>query len=166
MVTSGNKEQAVLLLNLLICTSGSFDKTKFGGNTPPKMKVKRKAIQALTITNDYFLSLHSIDMMEDKTRAEYNLPPFDVVVRSSWLAKRKCHCPAHIAQSSSPPAAISEDHVVAVVDKLDDASENQQQDLNKPLWNGNTKKCRVFSFPDMKKGNPLIFLTSKENHND
>ncbi|KAG0296981.1 hypothetical protein BGZ96_008017 [Linnemannia gamsii] len=57
--------------------------------------------------------------MDDRTSFDYSLPPFDVVVRSSWLAKRKCHCPAHIAQSSSADA-ICEDQVVRLVGRLDD----------------------------------------------
>lgn len=88
----------------------------------------------------FFLPLTTIDTMGDRIGVECSLPPFDVVVCSSWLAMRKCQCPAHIAQSAATPAAVNNGQVpVAGMDPLVIASGCQQQDKKFPVVNGSTK---------------------------
>lgn len=54
---------------------------------------------------------------------------------------RKCQCPAHIAQSAATPADVNNDQVpMAIVDQPVVASGYQQQDIDFPVVNGNTKR--------------------------
>lgn len=76
--------------------------------------------------------------MDNRTGVKYSLPPFDVVVCSSWLAVRKCQCPAHIAQSDAVPAAVN--NYLDFVDQPDITIRCQQQDMKLPVVNGNTKR--------------------------
>ncbi|KAK5827134.1 hypothetical protein F5H01DRAFT_361590 [Linnemannia elongata] len=79
--------------------------------------------------------------MDNRTGVKYSLPPFDVVVCSSWLAVRKCQCPAHIAQSDAVPAAVN--NYLDFVDQPDITIRCQQQDMKLPVVNEPTFELRI-----------------------
>ncbi|OAQ25372.1 hypothetical protein K457DRAFT_129065 [Linnemannia elongata AG-77] len=82
--------------------------------------------------------------MDNSTGVKYSLPPFDVVVCSSWLAVRKCQCPAHIAQSDAVPAAVNNHQVpMDFVDQPVITNRCQQQDMKLPMVNEPAFELRI-----------------------